>query len=206
MYKEIIENLYCDRMSVEDATMSFDLDMFVPFISRMMGDKSVLMIKMDGERKKDIYTIVCTGELVGEEKSLRTNISDLEEGIAYVCCQYAKAVWGWDIRNFSGTYKKIFESLYADHMIMSDISLSDDLDVFLPFISKMREDQSIFLIRIDGRRDDDIYLVHCSGKILGEHNPISIDTSDLEEGVAYVCCKYAEIVWGRDLKEYQVYR
>ncbi|SDZ31974.1 hypothetical protein [Thermoactinomyces sp. DSM 45892] len=200
MYKEIIQGLYCDHMSIKDVTISFDLEIFIPFISRMKEDRSVIIIKMDGEREKDVYTIVCTGELLGERNFLRMDTSDLNEGMAYVCCKYAEIVWGWDINSFDGMYKKIIESLCTDYMIASDIALSDDLDVFFSFISKMREDQSIFIVKIDGERDDDIYMVHCSGTALGMHNPLSIDTSDLGEGIAYVCCKYAEIVWGWNAK------
>lgn len=75
------------------ATISFD--MFIPFINKIKEDKSVFIIKVDGERDEDIYTIICSGSLLGDEGFLRIDTSDLEGGISYICCEYARIVWNW---------------------------------------------------------------------------------------------------------------
>ncbi|MFE6796498.1 hypothetical protein [Paenibacillus chitinolyticus] len=71
------------------------VDYFLPFFEKMKSDSSVLIIKLDGERKENMYTVLVSGTLLGDEGSIRVDTSNLTEGVAYVIIEYAKRVWGW---------------------------------------------------------------------------------------------------------------
>lgn len=71
------------------------IDCFLDFFELIKQDKSIVIIKLDGEREEGIYTFIASGKKLKEEESLRMDTSDLESGLSYICVQYAK--YAWDI-------------------------------------------------------------------------------------------------------------
>ncbi|WP_113672700.1 hypothetical protein [Vallitalea guaymasensis] len=72
------------------------IDYFLPIIQEIRKDSSVVIIKFDGEREENIYTVLASGKNLGNEEAIRLDTSDLEGGLAYVCVEYAKIAWGWE--------------------------------------------------------------------------------------------------------------
>lgn len=73
------------------------IDCFLPLLQEIRKDSSMVIIKLDGERENDIYTILISGKNLGAEESIRLDTSDIEGGLACVCVQYAKIAWGWKV-------------------------------------------------------------------------------------------------------------
>lgn len=71
------------------------IDCFLPFFTRIKDDSSILIIKLDGEREGNIYTLMISGKLLGQGEYIRTETSDLEGGLSYMFVEYAKIVWKW---------------------------------------------------------------------------------------------------------------
>ncbi|GED71723.1 hypothetical protein BRE01_54250 [Brevibacillus reuszeri] len=69
----------------------------------------------------------------------------------------------------------------------------------MPFLTKIREDSSVVVIKLDGERSEDIYILLISGEKVDSNGLIRIDTSDLESGLSFICVKYATKVWGIEL-------
>jgi len=65
----------------------------VPFIDKLKDDKSIFIMKFDGERNSKQYTFIIQGEKLGKENIIRIDTGDIEEGLAYVFVEYAKIVW-----------------------------------------------------------------------------------------------------------------
>lgn len=72
------------------------IDCFLPLLNRMKEDASVVIIKIDGEREEDIYTLLISGNKLGQGVLIRSETFDLEGGLSYICIEYAKKVWGWN--------------------------------------------------------------------------------------------------------------
>lgn len=72
------------------------IDWFFPFLNKMREDASVVIIKLDGERIENIYTLLISGNKLGQGVLIRTETSDLEGGLSFICVEYAKKVWGWN--------------------------------------------------------------------------------------------------------------
>ena len=96
-------------------------------------------------------------------------------------------------------YKHLFSKLASLENLGFCYNQTNSLDQFMPILSKIREDSSVVVIKLDGERSDDIYTLLISGEKLGADGYIRIDTSDLESGLAFICVKYASQVWGIDL-------
>ncbi len=69
----------------------------------------------------------------------------------------------------------------------------------MPFLTKITEDSSVVVIKLDGERSENIYILLIAGEKLGADGYIRIDTSDLESGLAFICVNYASQIWGIDL-------
>lgn len=53
------------------------IDSFFQVINKIRKDSGVIIIKLDGERKKNIYTFLVSGKNLGEEGLIRMDTSDL---------------------------------------------------------------------------------------------------------------------------------
>ncbi|MDO3676718.1 hypothetical protein [Paenibacillus ehimensis] len=71
------------------------IDYFLPLFEKMRSDSSIVIIKVDGEREENIYTVLVSGNPLGVEGSIRKDASSLVDAISYVTIEYAKRVWGW---------------------------------------------------------------------------------------------------------------
>ncbi|WP_110953603.1 hypothetical protein [Anaerosinus massiliensis] len=71
------------------------IDCFIPCFEKIKQDLSLIIIKVDGERKENIYTFIVSGKILGERESIRMDTSDLEGGLSYICTEYAKIAWGF---------------------------------------------------------------------------------------------------------------
>ncbi|MCR8845340.1 hypothetical protein NQ117_16780 [Paenibacillus sp. SC116] len=71
------------------------IDCFLPFFRKIEGDSSVLIIKLDGEREENTYTLLVSGKLLGQGEYIRAETSDLEGGLSFIIVEYAKKVWNW---------------------------------------------------------------------------------------------------------------
>lgn len=69
------------------------VDAFLPLIEKMRADGSYVIIKFDGERLKNAYTVVASGNVLGERESIRIDSEKLGDGLAYLCVEYAKIAW-----------------------------------------------------------------------------------------------------------------
>ncbi|MEI5909537.1 hypothetical protein WAK64_21155 [Bacillus spongiae] len=92
-------------------------------------------------------------------------------------------------------YKTLYKRLLKDLEFKENLE-SINLNHFLPIIEKIKQDSSVFLFKVDGERNENVYTFLISGQKLGEDNYLRMDTSDLEGGLSYICVKYAEEVWG----------
>ena len=73
------------------------IDYFLPLLQEIRRDSAVVIIKFDGEREENIYTLLISGKNLGKEESIRLDTSDIEGGLAYICVEYAKIAWGWKV-------------------------------------------------------------------------------------------------------------
>lgn len=97
--KSLVVNLAHD-LSIKLSKENFvGVDWFLPFLNKMKEDASVIIIKLDGERIENIYTLIISGKKLGQGVLIRTETSDLEGGLSYICVEYAKKVWGWKPNN-----------------------------------------------------------------------------------------------------------
>ncbi|WP_017813538.1 hypothetical protein [Paenibacillus shenyangensis] len=69
------------------------IDCFMPFFQKIKEDSSILIIKLDGERKDNIFTLLISGNILGENNYIRTETSDLEGGLSFIIIEYAKKAW-----------------------------------------------------------------------------------------------------------------
>lgn len=72
------------------------IDCFLPFFTRIKENSSILIIKLDGEREKNLFTLMISGNLLGQGEYIRAETSDLEGGLSYIFVEYAKKVWQWE--------------------------------------------------------------------------------------------------------------
>lgn len=73
------------------------IDCYLPIIQKIKEDSGIVIIKLDGEREENIYTLLASGKKLGKEESIRLDTSNLEGGLAYICVEYAKIAWGWKV-------------------------------------------------------------------------------------------------------------
>ncbi|WP_103998209.1 hypothetical protein [Paenibacillus sp. UNC499MF] len=71
------------------------IDYFLSLFEKIKSDSSMIIIKLDGEREENTYTVLVSGSLLGSEESIRIDTSNLLEGAAYIILEYAKRVWKW---------------------------------------------------------------------------------------------------------------
>ena len=71
------------------------IDCFFPFFNKIKEDSSVLLIKLDGERDENIYTLLVSGSILGQGEYIRAETSDLEGGLSFIIVEYAKRAWKW---------------------------------------------------------------------------------------------------------------
>lgn len=69
------------------------IDCFIPCLEKIKEDSSIVIIKLDGEREENSYTLIALGKILGERESIRMDTSDLEGGLSYICTEYAKIAW-----------------------------------------------------------------------------------------------------------------
>ncbi|PQO46758.1 hypothetical protein [Blastopirellula marina] len=63
-----------------------------PILERIRSEGAVVVIKLDGERRSRKYTVVISGEPLGED-FFRTDTASLEEGLAAGILFYAERRW-----------------------------------------------------------------------------------------------------------------
>ena len=69
------------------------VDPVLPLLERMRQDGAVVLLKWDGERRTQPYTVVAAGPpLAGD--TLRTDAASLEDALAKVLLEYAARAWG----------------------------------------------------------------------------------------------------------------
>lgn len=72
------------------------IDSVIELIEEMKSDGAVIIIKFDGERKKDVdngsYTFIVTGKPLNDE-SIRIDTASIEHGLSFIIGEYAKMVW-----------------------------------------------------------------------------------------------------------------
>lgn len=66
--------------------------LLVPILEQVKADRATIVVKADGERQKNVYTVVVSGGPLGED-FFRTETDDLSAGIAKVVAQYAAQCW-----------------------------------------------------------------------------------------------------------------
>lgn len=65
-----------------------------PLVEKIGDEGGVFIVKLDGERdgsNDDRYTLLLSGKSVGRQ--IRRDVTDLEDGIAQVICEYASRCW-----------------------------------------------------------------------------------------------------------------
>ncbi|WP_346894084.1 hypothetical protein [Clostridium sp. UBA871] len=73
------------------------IDCFLPLLQEIRKDSGIVIIKFDGEREENIYTLLSSGKNLGKEESIRLDTSDIEGGLAYICVEYARIAWNWKV-------------------------------------------------------------------------------------------------------------
>jgi hypothetical protein len=73
------------------------IDCFQPIFELIKKDKSIIIIKLDGEREENIYTLIASGKKLGNDESIRMDTSDVEAGLSYICVEYARKAWGIEV-------------------------------------------------------------------------------------------------------------
>ncbi|MCM3289998.1 hypothetical protein M3661_07645 [Paenibacillus sp. MER 180] len=71
------------------------VDCFFPFFTKIEEDSSVIIIKLDGEREENKYTLLILGKMLGQGEYIRAETSDLEGGLSFIIVEYAKRTWNW---------------------------------------------------------------------------------------------------------------
>lgn len=69
------------------------VDALLPLLERMRAEGTVVLLKLDGERKHHPYTVVASGVRLGED-FFRTDSASLEEGLAQLVAWYGARFWG----------------------------------------------------------------------------------------------------------------
>lgn len=71
-------------------------DVFLPFIERIKEEKATFLVKFDGLRDEEQYTVVISGGNLGED-FIRIDAQTLEDALAYGIVNYASRAWGLQI-------------------------------------------------------------------------------------------------------------
>ncbi|SHF38814.1 hypothetical protein SAMN05444392_11941 [Seinonella peptonophila] len=95
-HKQLVESL-SDFVGEERSEVSYSvyLDRLTPVLKKIKEDESIVFIKMDGERKRDLFTFLITGKAL-DGNGIRMDTDDFDGGMSYVCIEYARKVWNWD--------------------------------------------------------------------------------------------------------------
>ena len=86
--KEISENIGIEASDVDGHCWS----VLVPLIFKLQSEGASLLIKSDGERSSNIFTVMIEGGMLGEDY-LRCETDNLSEGVSQLISGYAKECW-----------------------------------------------------------------------------------------------------------------
>jgi len=70
-----------------------DVDAVLPLLEQMRREGAVVMLKLDGQRDRQMYTALVSGGPLGPGEFFRTDAESLEDALAYIIIQYAQSVW-----------------------------------------------------------------------------------------------------------------
>jgi hypothetical protein len=70
------------------------VDVFLPFVERIKAEEATILVKFDGLRKEEQYTVVISVGSLGEG-FIRMDSQTLEDALAYAVTNYAKQAWGF---------------------------------------------------------------------------------------------------------------
>lgn len=66
-----------------------------PLLDRVREDGAIVLLKLDGLRSHNHYTVVVSGGLLEKEDVIRTDAPTIEEAICFGLCNYG--VRGWKL-------------------------------------------------------------------------------------------------------------
>jgi len=86
--KEISESLGVEASSFDAECWGFA----APLILKLQGEGASFLIKADGERSSNIFTLMIEGGSLGEDY-LRCETDNLHKGISQILSDYAQQFW-----------------------------------------------------------------------------------------------------------------
>lgn len=106
-FKENVVPEIARARGLEDIGPDWDLASVWPLLEQIREDGAILMLKLDGERPKNPYTVVLSGGKLPPERDLiRTDAASMERALAFVLGNYGLYAWKLpQLENFGSTLR-----------------------------------------------------------------------------------------------------
>lgn len=93
-YRPEIISKIAEQLKMETIPVDWKgVDSVLPLIEKIRSEGAIFVFKFDGERERNIYSLVVFGQHMGD-LPIATDTFCLETGRTYVICRYAEDYWG----------------------------------------------------------------------------------------------------------------
>ncbi|MEJ2043220.1 MAG: hypothetical protein P8X74_22065 [Reinekea sp.] len=86
--KEVYESLGNEKAEIDSQFWSY----VIPIVLKLQSEGASFLIKSDGERSSNVFTVMIEGGRLGDEY-LRCETDDLQEGVSQLILDYSLKFW-----------------------------------------------------------------------------------------------------------------
>lgn len=163
---------------------------FGSYLDDMRREGAVVVIQIEGSPAagaERAYSVITTcGRLAGEHVSVASDT--LSGALRLAIDAYARKGWLFD----DALARELLASLKTPIA-----GATDDVDVCLPYLEKMKDEGASVLLKLDGQRghgDNGPFTAAARGGLLKD-DFVRIDSDSLAEAAAYIVVEYAQRCW-----------